>query len=1598
MPLKIDPNTDPKTVKASLAAYKGHLTRVIKENDVLATNIKDRNVFSSVMETQCKTTSQKMKDIYEKIEHCYEALIFLEPTKQEQYQEQNDEEYERYLKANNVCLSAYDKVVHARETANSRVAKHTVDVTPSVPRIASDLKPSILDDGYGPIKFIDWVESLAQYFKANNLLDNPTANQLSYLKPLISHSMWARIQPELNIHAPVVVLDDDDSIIFNANEADRKTQWTAVDVLVDEFERKYPLQVRQIEFLDSKQRESQSSLAYVSEAIRKAENADYKNLTPETLLMRVITKGLKNQDVRLEILKEGTLGRVNNVNDIQNVIRNLETAEKASSFMATGKNDSSAFKMSAYKKNQRESRANQGSSRHQSHHRSQSRGRSFSRGRGRGRGNGGHQSRGGHGGRGRGRGRGHSRRWSHERFQSPSPTRRSRRSSFDSGKYCNFHKVRGHSDAECKNQKRKHHNRGRSQSRQTKTDSDNDSELDLAVSHLCRMTQGSISSQQTPRLTLRFSQKVPKRSIRKFSFAVVPDTGTTKTVCSAELVKKHNLKLESSKGFNLKNASNEKMKLIGTVNLVGEYKGRRLKIHALVSPDLQGEEILLSWHDMENLGIIKLSNEEQLRQVVAENKDKKSDLDLEEMKEEFIKAYPDVLTDVLPKKPIKVPPVSFHIDKKKAKDVKPVRTTVARMRPVHLEERCHRDVLQKIKDGQIRKVGHNEATEDIHPGFHILKPNGEPRMLVDLTGLNRKLYRQVQPFTPATDLIKQLDPEANFNCKLDFLHGFHQLKLDEESQKMTTFLLPEGRFQYQVLPMGASSSPDIFISVVKDILKDLPVLMLVDDVLIQDKTKEGLKKKIEAVLQRCREFNCALSKKKFELSKSVSFAGHIVTPEGIKADPIKTDAIQNFPQPNCVTDLRAYMGLINQLGHFFPDLSQIALPLRPLLKKNVIFKWTDEFQKAFEDTKKYLLSPPVLTPYDKKKKLTLFCDASVRGYGYCLVQGLEDGKLSIVACGSRSLGKNERNWGITDLELGAIDFAVSKCYYFLRGVDFRIMSDHLPLKKLFDKGLQELSSPRQLRLRKRLMTYSFSCGWIRGKNNVLADLFSRFPVWSYEEVKAGMKEDDDGDPEEEYLTANISRFLKVEEGMEPYLHKLIEAAEKDVDYQKVLTELASGRKTTKGLGAGHPAKQFQSVWHDLSRYNGLIILDGQRIVVPKSYQGEILRRAHLHHPGIVRMKQLLRSLFWWKGMSIQAENYVNLCEKCQTNQDSNRQQIISPIDEKAAAFPMSSLAMDVLTYDKTDYLSVCDRFSGYSWCLKIKGSTTTEAITKRLDKIFMENGFCQELQSDNATIFKSQEMTDFCMERGISQVFSSPLNSSSNGLPESFVKIHKRILKKTDNYHDFLMALMEQRNSPREDGISASELFYGKKQRTFLPILTSQLSKLIDNRYEIYQKRISRAEDLYEKRGGSSLSTFQQGQLVRIQNPDSGKWDKIGKVVSENPRKSKGSSNISYVIEIDGTKKIRNRKFLRLVSNLKMKDSLVSNSKKQLIKEDRLLSSQNHQDLQRDECEYKELIFNSKGKRVWPTLKQPPGSAARPRRSPRLRKVRWAEKIATYES
>ena len=119
------------------------------------------------------------------------------------------------------------------------------------------------------------------------------------------------------------------------------------------------------------------------------------------------------------------------------------------------------------------------------------------------------------------------------------------------------------------------------------------------------------------------------------------------------------------------------------------------------------------------------------------------------------------------------------------------------------------------------------------------------------------------------------------------------------------------------------------------------------------------------MLTRCRTYDITLNKEKFAVAApTVSFCGYQISADGISADEDKIKAIRSFPKPANVTDLRSFVGLVNQLAEFTSDIAAKAQPLRPLLSPKRAFTWIPDHDNAFEEVKQALLSPPVLASFD----------------------------------------------------------------------------------------------------------------------------------------------------------------------------------------------------------------------------------------------------------------------------------------------------------------------------------------------------------------------------------------------------------------------------------------------------------------------------------------------------------------------------------------------------------------------------------------------------------------------------------------------------------
>ena len=181
------------------------------------------------------------------------------------------------------------------------------------------------------------------------------------------------------------------------------------------------------------------------------------------------------------------------------------------------------------------------------------------------------------------------------------------------------------------------------------------------------------------------------------------------------------------------------------------------------------------------------------------------------------------------------------------------------------------------------------------------------------------------------------------------------------------------------------------------------VAKVVDDVLVYGPYREVHDRRVRALLQMCqvRQISLKLDKCQFAVTE-VEFCGYIINANGYRIDPSLVDSIAKFPPPENLTDLRLFMGLVNQVASFNADIADALTSLRPLLKPSNDFVWNEMHQRAFESIKRLLCDTPVLAYFDLTKPTKLYTDASrLNGLGCILTQVRDDGNKRMVQAASR---------------------------------------------------------------------------------------------------------------------------------------------------------------------------------------------------------------------------------------------------------------------------------------------------------------------------------------------------------------------------------------------------------------------------------------------------------------------------------------------------------------------------------------------------------------------------------------------------------------------
>lgn len=598
------------------------------------------------------------------------------------------------------------------------------------------------------------------------------------------------------------------------------------------------------------------------------------------------------------------------------------------------------------------------------------------------------------------------------------------------------------------------------------------------------------------------------------------------------------------------------------------------------------------------------------------------------------------------------------------------------------------------------------------------------------------------------------------------------------------------------------------------------------------------------MLNRLKEYNVQLNEDKciYEATE-LTFLGHVLSADGIAATPSKVQSIQNFRQPSNAEETRSFLGLVNFVGKFIPDLATITDPLRRLTKKDEPFEWQSEHQNAFDKIKQCLSDERTLGYYNVNDRTQLYADASPVGLGAVLIQ-FNDSEPRVISYASKSLSDTEKRYCQTEKEALALVWAVERFHFYLFGRSFELITDHKALEVIFSPKSKPCARIERWVL--RLQSYKFKVIYKPGKSNI-ADPLSRLVVTHGQPVCF----DDNTEPYVNHIAA-LSTPTAIKFG------EINEMSLMDEEIQAVKASLA----TNQWNGKARPFKVFGT---ELC-FAGDVLLRGNRIVVPEKLRARTVELAHEGHPGIVVMKRRLRCKVWWPNIDTDAEKYVKKCAGCTMVSAPSPPE---PLKRKELpSEPWKHLAIDYLGPLPSGHnlLVIIDYYSRY-FEIEIMKKITADETIKRLRTVFARFGRPNTITADNGRQLVSDEMKNYCRENGIHLNSTIPYWPQQNGEVERQNRsIVKRLIISQNTHQDWQKELQDfllmYRSTPHSTTRrTPSELMFGRTIVDKLPHLNESI--VIDE--ELHDRdRIEKekGKQYADKRRHAQENTIEAGEIV----------------------------------------------------------------------------------------------------------------------------------------
>jgi hypothetical protein len=406
--------------------------------------------------------------------------------------------------------------------------------------------------------------------------------------------------------------------------------------------------------------------------------------------------------------------------------------------------------------------------------------------------------------------------------------------------------------------------------------------------------------------------------------------------------------------------------------------------------------------------------------------------------------------------------------------------------PYAVRKKIDEEVSKMLKMGVIEP----SCSPYNSPVVLVQKKDGSTRFCIDFRKVNTVTKFDTHPMGNPEDILANVKNDKYFT-KIDLAKGYWQIPMEEKSKEKTSFVTPNGSYQFTRMPFGLVNSGSTFNRMMRTMLDGLEhVDHYVDDILIHTQTWEDHLEAVQKVLQRIDNAGLTIRPSKCLVAfHKMDFTGHVVGNGTVTTETDKVEKVKAAPRPRTKKQVRSFLGLVGFYRKYIANFATVAAPLTDLTKKGEPNKvnWGKQHETAFTELKHKLIKAPILHLPDFDKDFIIRSDASDVGLGAVLLQETDE-SLFPVAYASYKLLPREKNYSVIERECLGIVYAVKKFESYLYGKHFIVQTDHQPLTYI---KRCKIESGRIMRWALFLQNYSFHIEAIKGQDNVGADYMSR---------------------------------------------------------------------------------------------------------------------------------------------------------------------------------------------------------------------------------------------------------------------------------------------------------------------------------------------------------------------------------------------------------------------------------------------------------------------------------------------------------------------------